>query len=139
MHLAYSFPVEDTCAGTYPAPAHQFFALCRPPGPGQALPQWISSADIAAAEALQIPLFPREPGDVLGESEWKDCWGRVTEDEERRALTCDVARGGLDWDVSALAPGAYVIAGYTYHPPQNLWSPRWGVFKISAGPDEDVQ
>ncbi len=138
VHLSYSFPVEDTCAGSYPAPAHQFLALCRPPAPGEALPQWITSADMAAAEALQIPLFPREPGDVLAESEvWKDCWGRVTGDEAREALTCEVARGGVDWDVSALAPGAHVIVGYTYQPPLNLWSPRWGVFKISAGPDPD--
>lgn len=138
VHLDYSFPVEDTCAGSFPAPTHQFLALCRPPAPGEALPQWITSADVAAAEALQIPLFPREPGDVLAESEvWSDCWGRVTGDDERAALTCEVARGGVDWDVSAVTPGAHVIAGYTYQPPRHLWSPRWGVFKICAGPDPD--
>jgi len=138
VHLDYSLPVEDTCAGSYPAPTHQFLALCRPPAPGEALPQWISSADVTAAEALQIPLFPREPGDVLAESAaWNNCWTRVTSDDEREALTCEVARRGVDWDVSTQAPGAHVIAGYTYQPPLHLWSPRWGVFKICAGPDPD--
>jgi len=138
VHLDYSFPVEDTCAGSYAAPTHQFLALCRPPAPGEALPQWISSADVAAAKALQIPLFPLEPGDLLAESAvWADCWWRVSADDDRRPLTCEVALGGVDWDVSALTPGPYVIAGYTYQPPRHLWSPRWGVFKIVAGPDPD--
>lgn len=134
VHLDYSFPVEDTCAGSYAAPTHQFFALCRPPAPGEALPQWISGADVASAMALEIPLFPREPGDVLADSAaWSGCWWRVTADDDRRPLTCEVARAGVEWDVSALAPGPYVIAGYTYQPPRHLWSPRWGVFKVFAG------
>lgn len=134
VHLEYSFPIEDTCAGTYPAPTHQFLALCRPPAPGEVLPQWVSRADIAASEAAQIPLLPITPADVLEDSPaWTDCWTRVTNDDDRKPLTCEVARAGVDWDVSMLAPGAYVIAGYTYQPPKHLWSPRWGIFKIFDG------
>ncbi len=138
VHLEYGFPVEDTCAGSYPAPTHQFIALCRPPAPGEALPQWISSADIDAAEALEIPLFPISADDILADSPaWSGCWSRVTADADRRPLTCEVALAGVDWDVSTLAPGTYVIAGYTFHAPRHRWSPRWGVFKIAdADPDD---
>ena len=138
LRLEYGFPVEDTCAGTYPAPAHQFIALCRPPAPDEALPQWITSADVAAARALQIPLFPISPHDILADSPaWTGCWTRVTADADRLPLTCEVALAGVDWDVSALAPGAHVIAGYTYQAPLHRWSPRWGVFKIAdADPDD---
>lgn len=136
VHLDYTFPLEDTCAGAQPAPLHQFVAFCRPLAPGQRWPEWISQADVEAARAQDIPLFPIAVGDVLADDPtWSSCWWRITPDEERRPLTCDAAREGVDWDVSALAPGPYVVAGYTHQPPRSLWSPRWGAFKVSDGPD----
>lgn len=138
VHLDYTFLIEDTCAGAYPAPLHQFVALCRPPAPRQSLPEWISQRDVEDARAMDIPLFPIGPGDVLADDPtWSSCWWRITADDERGPLTCDVARGGVDWDVSGLALGPYVVAGYTFQPPRNLWSPRWGVFKVSDGPDPE--
>lgn len=136
VHLDYTLLLEDTCAGTYPAPTHRFLALCRPPTVGEALPQWIARTDIEAAQAQSIQLPPIGTHDVLEASPaWSSCWWRVTADDEQRPLTCEAAREGVDWDVSALPPGAYAIAGYTYQPPRNLWSPRWGIFKLAPGPD----
>lgn len=135
IHLDYTFPIEDTCAGAYPAPLHQFLAFCRPRAPGEPWPEWISTADVEAARALDIPLYPLEAGDVLADDpSWSSCWWRITADDDRRPLTCDAALEGVDWDVSGLAPGAYVVAGYTHQPPRSLWSPRWGAFKVSDGP-----
>lgn len=69
---------------------------------------------------------------------WTGCWSAVTADDARAALSCEHALAGVTWDVSTLAPGAYIIAGYTHQPPRNLWSPRRGVFKIQSGPDPNA-
>jgi hypothetical protein len=39
------------------------------------------------------------------------------------------------WDTSGLAPGAYVVAGYTWEPVFNIWSQRGGVVKVIDDPD----
>jgi uncharacterized protein (TIGR03382 family) len=138
VHLDYTIVLEDTCAGTSPAPTQQFFAFCRPPPAGEALPQWITRADIEAAQEQQLLLPPIGSADVLEVApEWTSCWWRVTTDDERRPVTCEAALEGVDWDVAALAPGAYAIAGYTYQPPLQLWSPRWGIFKLAPGPNPE--
>ncbi|MEZ4448849.1 MAG: hypothetical protein R3B09_05150 [Nannocystaceae bacterium] len=134
IHLDYTLPFEDRCSGPHPPPSSHFFALCRPLVHGEALPQWITRADIAAAESLGFALPTLGAESVLEESPtWSGCWARINADDDRRPLTCDEALAGIEWDVSATAPGVYAVVAYTFYPPLNLWAPRWGIFAIHDG------
>lgn len=137
VHLDYTVPFADTCVTSDEAPqsrTHQFLATCRGTEPGELLPAWVSQADVAAAnEAGAIPddLAPTE-GDILESSPtWKDCWTRIVPDAERRAITCEAALPGIDWDTTGLPAGAWTVWGYTYQPPINQWTRRTGVVKIA--------
>ena len=42
-------------------------------------------------------------------------------DDQRRPITFAAAAEPVVWDTSGVAPGTWVIAGYTWEPPYNLW------------------
>lgn len=136
VELEYSIPYEDTCALIHPAPTHQFFAFCRTPTFGRSLPPWITWDEIEAAHALGLPLPPVTHEDALNENiDWQDCVWPITARPERRPITCEAALEGVVWDVREMPLGMVFVAGYTFHPPSNLWSPRHGAFKIEDSTD----
>lgn len=117
--------------------AHQFFAFCsdpRVPWP----PTWVSASDVD--EAIAHDLIP-ETSDIelLDENnEAFPCWVAITSVAERRPITFEAAELPIEWDVEHLAPGTYTPWGYTWDPPFNRWSQRYGTaIKIHDGnPDE---
>ncbi|MCH9686133.1 MAG: hypothetical protein K0V04_32170 [Deltaproteobacteria bacterium] len=139
-NLPYDIPFEDTEVTedeVADGRRHQFFALCRGHDPDEELPQWISEADVAAAEARELV----DLGTVVGNQvldlhpEWATCALRINADAERRPITFDAAAEGVDWDTTTVPAGTYVIEGYTHDPAASLWSPRPGVIKVVDEPD----
>ncbi|WP_434423728.1 MYXO-CTERM sorting domain-containing protein [Nannocystis pusilla] len=137
VHLDYTIPSVDICL-TPDEPAdsrtHQFVAFCRD-APPESIPHWLTLADVQAnIDSGYFDPAELKPGQVVEDSPYfADCWWPITDAAERRPITCEAARPGVDWDTSALAPGAYVVAGYTYEPVLNDWTPRRGVFRVHDG------
>ncbi len=138
--LAYTIPYEDTeltADEVADSRRHQFLGFCRGHSRQEPLPVWLSDTDIAAAAAKSL-IDPAsvDPEDVFATStEWKDCWFRITGDDERRPISFAEAMKPVVWDTSMLPAGAYVISGYTWEPPFNTWSERRGVVKVIDDPD----
>ncbi|MFO0631615.1 MAG: hypothetical protein U0168_02055 [Nannocystaceae bacterium] len=140
--LEYTIPMPDTCLGDDELPdsrTHQFVALCRTPEPGELLPQWLAHADVDRAAAIdQLPDPPPGPQDVLDlAAAWQGCSHRIVADDARRTIDCNAALAGVAWDTSTVPAGAWVVQGYTFDPPVNLWRPRRGVFKLVDGDGDD--
>jgi len=141
VRLEYTIPFADTCrtAGELPdSRTHQFAALCRSEPPTVVLPHWLSRADVDAARGHD--LLPTEPteADVLADDPaWTTCWTRIVEDADRRPIDCASALEGVEWDTAALTAGPWIVAGYTFDPPLNLWVPRRGVFRVVDDPEAD--
>jgi len=137
LHLEYSIANEDTDLTSdevADSRTHQFFATCRTSVPLDVLPSWITTTDVDAALTKALITNPVPPAQILeGNAEWAECWTRITADDERRPITFAMADAGVDWDTSALAPGAYTVHGYTYEPAVNLWVQRPGVVKVHDG------
>jgi hypothetical protein len=132
VHLQYEVPFDDVCYTPTVTNdrTHDFVAFCRDHAPLDFLPRWMTTADAVEAEPIYGPI---EPDDVLEtNAAWADCWWRL-DDVGRRPITAEQASQGVDWDTSDLAPGSYVIAGYTYEPAFNLWWPHDGAFKVHDG------
>lgn len=140
VSLVYTIPYEDTEITedeVADSRRHQFLGFCRGHSRQEPLPVWITEADVAVAAAKSL-INPAEvdPEDVFETSaEWKDCWFRVTGDDERRPITFAEAMKPVVWDTALLPVGAYVVAGYTWEPPFNIWSERRGVIKVIDDPD----
>lgn len=138
--MSYAIPYEDTeltSDEVADSRRHQFLGFCRGHSRQQPLPVWLTDVDVtaAAAKALIDPAIV-DPEDVFATStEWKDCWFRITGDDERRPITVAEAMKPVVWDTSMLPVGAYVVAGYTWEPPFNTWSERTGVIKVIDDPD----
>ncbi len=140
INLPYGIPFEDTKVTedeVADGRTHQFFALCTDHDPTDELPGWISEADVAAAEALDLI----DPGSV-GSSQildlhetWAGCALRIVPDAERRPISFAMAEAGVDWDTTAVPAGAWVVEGFTHDPAFNLWWPRPGVIKVVDDPD----
>ncbi len=135
LHLPYSVLVEDVDLTPDEVPdgrRHQFFAFCRDHDPTDVLPGWISTADVAAAEALSLIDTGRVPdSSILDRSaQWQDCAVRINPDGERRRITFAAADEGVQWDTSGVDGGAWALEGFTYDPALSLWSPRPGVVKV---------
>lgn len=110
---------------------HQFAAFRRQ---YVALPDWVTRADVEAAEAMErVDETPTESWNVLEESWSDDDWYRITADDARVPITMEQAAMGVEWDTSTVPEGAYVIAAYTWDPSQSLWATRWGVVKVVDG------
>jgi MYXO-CTERM domain-containing protein len=137
-HLEYDIPYEDLEVGAdevADSRTHQFFALCRDNSPQDYLPGWISGADIEDAASIDL-VDPAtvDPAQVFETSTaWQDCWFRINGDDERLPISNASAAAGVDWDLAGLPAGGYVIQGYTYEPPINVWVQRPGFVKIHDG------
>lgn len=142
VHLDYTIPMPDTCLGDDELPdsrTHQFVALCRTPEPGEVLPQWLAHADVDRAAAIdQLPEPPPGPQDVLDlATAWQGCQHRIVADDARRTIDCAAALAGIDWDTATVPAGGWVVQGYTFDPPVNLWRPRHGVVRLVDGGGDD--
>lgn len=142
LEFTYTIPYEDL----RPAEAvdevddsrqHQFLAFCRSHSVQDRLPVWLSNADVLAADAKGlIDAMTVTNDDVFDMSlEWMNCFVRITADEERRLITFAEAGKPVIWDTTGLPVGPYVIDGYTWEPPGNLFSLRPGVVKVIDDPD----
>lgn len=143
LHFPYGIPYEDTDVAddeVADSRTHQFFAMCRPVDRRDPIPSWITSDDVAAGEAVgQVVPGEVTASDILElRDDWDDCWYRINEDADRRAITCDNALAGVDWDTTAVPPGVYTIYGYVYEPQYNFWILRPGVVKLHDGDPDDV-
>jgi MYXO-CTERM domain-containing protein len=141
LQFTYRIGHEDTHVEPEELPGsrrHQFVGLCRA-DPYWWLPAWISQADVAAWNAWELGLgYPStavDPEDVLEtSSEYGDCFARITADDARRPITFAAADEPVAWDTTGLPAGGYVLRGYTWHPPFNVWS-RPRVVHVVDGPD----
>ena len=138
--FGYTIPYEDTeltADEVLDSRRHQFIGFCRGHSRQEPLPVWLTDVDVAAAAAKSLI----DPADVDAEdvfetsAAWKDCWFRITGDDERRPITFVSAMKPVVWDTTTLPVGAYVISGYTWEPPFNIWSERSGVVKVIDDPD----
>lgn len=141
--LSYTIPYEDTevtADEVEDSRRHQFLGFCRGHSRQEPLPVWLTNVDVQAAAAkMLIDPANVDPEDVFETSaEWKDCWFRITGDDQRRPITFAAAMEPVVWDTSMLPVGAYVIAGYTWEPPFNIWSERSGVVKVIDDPDPSM-
>jgi hypothetical protein len=138
VRLDYTIPSSDTCVGPHEAQGsrtHRHVALCRSPQPWEPLPHWLDPRDVSSsldAGALAQQERPSDD-DIMTSSNWADCHTLVGALEDRNPIHCTYAREGIEWDTRGLPTGAWVLAGYTYQPPLNMWSVRPGVFKVIDG------
>lgn len=102
---------------------HQFFASCRHRHRQEILPRWISRADLDRALAFGFPIVDPGPERILDSSSaWGNCALRINVDDQRLPITHAQARAGVQWDISVVPTGTYVIDAYTWEPPENLWT-----------------
>lgn len=140
--LSYTIPYEDlrpedSVDEVEDSRTHQFIAFCRGHSVQEPLPVWLSTADVEKAAAVGL-IDPNElaPDDILDTSSaWQDCLVRITPDDSRRLITFAAAAEPVVWDVGMLPVGAYVVNGYTWEPPFNIYSLRSGVVKVVDDPD----
>jgi len=140
VHFDYEIPFEDTMVTAdevADSRRHQFVAFCRNHTPQEPLPVWLAWQDVDIAEAAGIADKADYKDEEVLETNaiYKECFVRVTADDARRPITFAEAGKGFDWDTSALAPGPYILQGYTWEPAFNIWSKRPGVVHVVDGPD----
>lgn len=142
LEFTYTIPYEDlrppeAVDEVDDSRMHQFLGFCRAHSVQEALPVWLSEADVAAAAAKMLIDGPSlGPEDVFDTStEWQGCFVRITADDQRRLITFAEAAKPVVWDTTGLPIGGYVIDGYTWEPPFNIFSVRPGVIKIVDDPD----
>ncbi|MCY1060682.1 hypothetical protein [Nannocystis sp. SCPEA4] len=143
LQFDYTIPYEDTELTPDELPSsrrHQFVAFCRDESPQTPPPIWLSWADAEVwldwAAQTMIEPAPIGDADVLEtNSIYKDCFVRITADDERRPITFAEAMQPVVWDTAGLAAGAWRIDGYTWEPELNRWSRRPGVVHVVDGPD----
>lgn len=139
LHIDYGIPMQDdqlTDDELEDSRTHQFFALCRARTPQEFMPRWITWDDVDRARAIDIAPDNIYASDVLESAEaWAGCWHRINADDDRRPITHEAAAAGVDWDTTGVPAGAYVLDGYTWEPPSNLWTPCPSVVKVVDDPD----
>lgn len=139
VHLDYTVPYADICLGPdepQGSRTHQFIAFCRDAPVTQTVPPWLIRADLQASfdAGLLDPGDPSIVQDVLEDSQYfAGCWRPILSVADRRPITCEAARPGVDWDTRGLEPGPHIVAGHTYSPPLNHWQLRRGVFRVHDG------
>ncbi len=128
FEFGYSIPFEDTNLTIDEfddSRTHQFIGFCRQWPAGTSPPQYISVDDlqrsIAAGAELDATKLEDPEATLETSVAWADCWTRITADDQRRPITFAAAAEPVVWDTSGVAPGTWVIAGYTWEPPYNLW------------------
>lgn len=140
----YTIPNEDTPTSADELPdsrTHQFIALCRQHAQTELLPAWITADDVERSVALGLleadVVTYRE---ILDQTTiWAGCFTRITADDDRRPISFEQAAAGVAWDTSAVEPGVWSIAGYTFEPTLNLWRDRPGFVKIVDDPTDPEQ
>jgi MYXO-CTERM domain-containing protein len=139
LHLDYAVLFEETeptVDEVADGRRNQFFAMCRDNSPQEFVPRWITWADVQAAVDVGL-LEPDtiEPDQVLEDpaSSWSDCFIRINADDARAPITDATAAGGVDWDLTTVDPGVYIVHGYTWDPVFNQWAERPGFVKVFDG------
>ena len=121
---------------------HQFFALDHLLFDSvPSLPNWITQSDFDRAATKQMFVNTYGPEDFLETStEWGSAdWVRITPDDARLPISNAQAAMGFDWDISDVAPGTWIVLGYTFEPENNKWSPRRGAVRIiDSGQSSDL-
>jgi hypothetical protein len=136
----YAIPAEDTQLSAdefEDSRRHQFLGFCRQWPAGRPPPRYISVADLERAVMAEL-----EDGELLDDPEatletsatWAGCWTRITADDDRRPITNVAAAEPVVWDVAGIDPGTWLIAGYTWEPPYNLWSRAPWVLRVLDEP-----
>lgn len=143
LHFDVHIPYEDTQLTEDElddSRSFQFFALCREPNRLEVLPNWIGPDDAERAlEAGIIDALPDPGATLLGSPAWTPGHDGAVDscvqiiDPTRLPISCEATVPGVDWDVSAVPAGNYVIRGYTFAPASNLWTSRIGVVQIHDG------
>ena len=142
LSFGYAIPYEDpkpkdSTDEVSDSRRHQFVAFCAGHSVQQALPVWLSEADVMAAKGVGIiDMGGVKPEDILESNpQWMGCFTRITADDARRKIAFDEAKKPVVWDTTGLAAGAYIVSGYTWEPVFNIWSTRPGVVKVIDDPD----
>lgn len=142
IELAYSIPYEDvevTPDEVVDSRRHQFLAFCRGTNVQEPYPTWLSWKDADAAKAKGLTSPDLAGKDVLEtSSEWKDCFLRITGDEQRRAITFAEAMKAVKWDTTGVTAGPYLIHGYTWEPAFNAYWPTTGYIQVVDGLDRST-
>lgn len=143
FHFDVHIPYEDTqltADELDDSRRFQFFALCREPNRLEVLPNWIAPDDTMRALAAGIiDALPPDDAYLLGNAAWTPGHDGATDscvqivDAMRMPISCEATVPGVEWDVSAVPAGNYVIRGYTFAPANNLWTSRIGVVQIHDG------
>ena len=96
------------------------------------MPIWINQADYDQANANGDIMMPYTDDDILEKStQWSaDAWVRITPDDPRLPITMEQAAMGVDWDLTDVAVGTWIVQVYTWEPEQNLWSFRLGAVRV---------
>ena len=142
LHIEYSVAFDDTelTADELPDSRRQQFLAFSKQRFDFAFPLFVSQADFDRAEANGDITREFGPEDVLETStEWPAAtWLRITPDDPRVPITAAQAAMGVDWDTSDVSPGTWLVAGYTWEPENNLWSPRFGAVRVEDPGDPDA-
>ena len=142
LGMEYTIPYEDIDATpdeVVDSRRHQFLAFCRGANVQEPYPTWITWKDVDAADAKGLATPDLSDADVLETSpEWKNCFVRITGDDQRRPITFAEAMTGVNWDLAGIAAGPYLIHGYTWEPAFNAYWPTNGYVQVIDGPDRSA-
>jgi hypothetical protein len=105
------------------------------------LPLWLEQSDVTRAAGAVRPVdmvdftaSQVQPGDVLAtRSDLASHVHAISGVAERVPITKRQAEKGVHWDLHALVPGLYSVAGYVFSPPYNDWAARAGIIKLIDG------
>jgi hypothetical protein len=134
LHIGYAVSNDDTALTAdelEDSRRHQFFALGHQVFDYQ-MPVWINQADFDRAQANGDITKEFGSDDVLESSPaWPPgSWHRITPDDARLPITLEQAQNGVDWDLTAVDPGTWIVAAYTWEPENNIWSYRMGAIRV---------
>jgi len=138
----YAIPAPDTFLSFdefEDSRTHQFIGFCRQWPAGRPPPRYVSVDDLERAleAGFETTLELDDPEATLETSlVWAGCWTRITADDARRPITDEAAAEPVIWDTSGEPAGTWMIAGYTWEPPLNLWSRSPWVVRVL---DDDQQ
>lgn len=141
FHLDIGLAREDSMVTEDEPPdsrRFQFFLVCEDVHRDfLELPNWITVAEAEDAIARgTITDMPPDDDILERRPDLQGCVHPMNAASARMPITCEATRNGLDFDTSDLPAGNYVVRGYTYEPPLNLWSVRRGVVRVYDDPDE---
>ncbi len=140
VDVPYTIPLRDDALSDDELPDSrrlQFFAFARDLPPLQTLPAWVDAADVERARDAGIVAEDTAPtaAQILGTSPWADDAQALTTADDRRPITCEATREGVDWTLDTAPLGNYRVWAYTFEPPDSLWTPRPGLIRIVEGDD----